>query len=776
MKGRVLALKRINKDMKEITNFPIEGIGITSLDNDPMKYIVNIRLMNGIYAGYCVQLLLTFSDNYPSKPPKILIYPLQAIDGHYHHHIFRDFSKDENGFYFKKFCFDLLDNDFMSTSVEHSGWNPSYSISSLLLQVQNFIGDPDLPKDHLPNEKEIEELMKSMDSYEREFEIKENGQVIKIIHTWKNPYPEMYFKKNEKEEKKEGKNNDKNKRKEEIRMQQIKDNLTCFMLKLNYIDDPEILLGYPIIQKKGKGKDKIELFPIPELLTYDGYITQIQKQEDKLDFYFKTKFKSANNQFYNYWMPIYIDEKHYSKNKTTILNALSVIKYGPKGIKQYDFQTDQIFEILPIILNKMIIGMFNGQSYISSAFIICYFQYILLFRKLCEEYDQEYIKYLNQKLNLIHRNRYNVRKKIIPDIGNFLVLLYFCDRNTHNEHMKKIWYCLYEEFLLRQIFWMFYNEGRGDKVLDKIFLTDDEILGYSNKKKELKRESLKSGFLKVNNHEKFIELLAKKNLYDKIIEIINEKEESSIIGLSVGKNKNNKKKLLLENLKKDFNNFFDSLDSNKKRKVIDLLIDKDEFYEFFKLKNVYDKKHKISSKIERILKIKKLLYNNDEISDEITNSFLKYAFEEQIGNKLLLVTYIAKKKIEEKGFLEKLEKNYGIFLDVDDFIKEMKEKLKEIKSYKQLFKYLGDDFGKNKNDLELIREAYEKAKLKRYVENDRKKKKKEKKENKENKDKKEKKATVNFNDDDDEEEYYEDNSDYDDYDEDDEEGEEEKDE
>ena len=344
MKGRALAIKRINKDMKEITNFPIEGIGIISINDDPMNYIVNIRLMTGIYEGYCVQLLLTFSDNYPSKPPKILIYPGQGINGHYHHHIFNDISKDKSGLSFKKFCFDLLDNDFMSTSKEHSGWNPSYSISSLLLQVQNFIGDPDLPKDHLPNEKEIEELMNSMEYYEREFEINDNGEIIKKMHTWKNPYPEMYFKKNEKD-KKEGKTNniDQNKRNEKIRMQQIKENLSCFMLKLNYIDDPEILLGYPIIQKKGKGKDKIELFPIPELLTYEGYISQIQKHEDKLDFYFDKKFKSANNRFYNYWMPIYIDEKHYSKNKTTILNALSVIKYGPIGIEKYDFQSDQIF-------------------------------------------------------------------------------------------------------------------------------------------------------------------------------------------------------------------------------------------------------------------------------------------------------------------------------------------------------------------------------------------------------------------------------------------------
>ena len=103
--GKAIAIKRINKDMREITKNPIEGIGIASIDNDPKKYVVNLRLMAGIYEGYCVQLLLTFSDNYPTKPPKILIYPDQAIDGQYHHHIFQDSLTDENGHHFKKFCF-----------------------------------------------------------------------------------------------------------------------------------------------------------------------------------------------------------------------------------------------------------------------------------------------------------------------------------------------------------------------------------------------------------------------------------------------------------------------------------------------------------------------------------------------------------------------------------------------------------------------------------------------------------------------------------------------
>ena len=138
MKGKSFAIKRINKDIKEITKSPIEGIGIVSLFDDIMSYIVNIKLLQGPYTNYCVQLLLTFPDNYPTKPPKILIYPNQALDGQYHHHIFPDIKTDENGKHFKKFCFDLLDNDFLNTNEEHSGWNPSYTISSLLFKFKIF--------------------------------------------------------------------------------------------------------------------------------------------------------------------------------------------------------------------------------------------------------------------------------------------------------------------------------------------------------------------------------------------------------------------------------------------------------------------------------------------------------------------------------------------------------------------------------------------------------------------------------------------------------------
>ena len=116
----------------------------------------------------------------------------------------------------------------MSTKVENSGWNPSYTISSILFQVQNFLSDPDM-HGHIPNEYKIAQLMDSMNNYSRKFKIiNDQGKEEIIVHTWKEPFPEMFEKKEE--QKNEIKNENKINEEEKIKMQQIKVNLTCFML------------------------------------------------------------------------------------------------------------------------------------------------------------------------------------------------------------------------------------------------------------------------------------------------------------------------------------------------------------------------------------------------------------------------------------------------------------------------------------------------------------------------------------------------------------------
>ena len=701
-RSKAIAIKRINKDIKEIMKSPIEGIGIASLDNDLMKYVINIRLMSGIYEGYCVQLLLTFSDNYPTKPPKILIYPDQAIDGQYHHHIFPDSLTDENGHHFKKFCFDLLDNDFMNISEEHTGWNPSYSISSLLLQVQNFIADPDMH--HLPSKQQISQLMSSMKNYQRTFIVYEDDKKITKIHTWSNPYPEMYSKKNNKKIN-EDEEKVKNAQENEKRMRLIKENLTCFMLKLNYIDDPEVLLGYPIVKSKGLGRDKIELYPIPELISYDGYITQIGKQDNKLDYYFETNFKSANNEFYNCWVPIYIDKNHYEKNKTAILNSFSIIKFGAKGIKEYDFKPNHIFEILPIILNKMIIGMFSGKSAISSAFIISYFHYVLLFKKLCMEYEEEYTKYLDEKINSIEKNDYIPNKSIIPDIGNFFMLLFFSNKDMHSKKMEKIWYCLFEEFLVRQMYWLFHNGGEIVMLLEEISIpqTNQEINEF---KKEIFDLKFKGDYAPKNECNLLINCLKESSIFLDVIDIISKDEK---VLKQDNLDINSIKMIIVNKIMDNYKGLFNECSDETKEKLYKLLMFNETFYKNFILNGTSESEY--FKKKEEIIKVKYFLKTKE------AEKFIKESYESYRGNKLLLITFFAQKKMEEKGFMEELEKNYGIYFDVDNFIKGMKEKLKEIQSYQQFFKYIGSEYGIDKDDVEIFKDAYEKAEKRGYFKN-----------------------------------------------------------
>ena len=698
-----LAKMRINKDMKEIINNPLEGIGIAPIDDSLMRYVINMRLMAGPYEGYCVQLLLIFSDNYPTKPPKILIYPNQAINGNYHHHIFigGGYFGNEDYSRYKKFCFDLLDNDFMPTNEAKTGWNPSYSISSLLLQVQNFIADPDMGG-HVPSKQLIQNLFDSMNTYTNTFNIKdENGKTIQKIHTWKNPYPEMYFKQKEKEKEKEDdiKEND-----EDNNLEQIKENLTCFMLKVNYIDDPEILLGYPIVRNQiniGR-KNRLELYPIPELLTYDGFEAQKSLQQQMVQQYFGNinQFKSANNEYYNSWLPIYINKDHYEKNKERILNSIAEISSNT------EFKAEQILQVFPIILNSMIIGMSKGKTSLSSSFIKCYFHYILLFKKMCQEYEIEYSIYLNDIFSKIKENKYIVNKNIIPDIGNFFMVLLFNRPDINKDTFNKIYNSLFEDFIIRQMFWMFHSDESKEDMKNLIL---------RNKNNRLYLEEFeKNKDFKMNRLDEFNQDIKDKNIYKEIIDIIST-DKGYLEHIFLGKEK--ARELAEKRISQSFKRLFQECSREGKDKLKDIILKNLYFPDYFQQvlqKNIelYDK-----FKVNELLK---------DLSGNVKAEFLSRAFESQKGNKLLFITFFAQKKIEEEGFLDNLEKNYGVYLDVDNFIQEMNQKSSEIKSFQALMEYVGADFikdekgnNKYKDDLELIIDMYGKALQKKYFGNTR---------------------------------------------------------
>ena len=711
MSKRLIAIKRVTNDMKELSKCPLEGIGVAQIDNDPLKFVVNMELMSGPYIGYKVQLLMTMSENYPINPPKLLIYPNQMIGEHYHHHIFRAYNEKES---YYRFCINLLENEFnMNTNEEHTGWNPAYTISSILLQVQNFISDPDMHS--IPNQKEIDRLMKSMDSYKRPFYDGEKH----VVHTWKNPFPKMYYS-NDKDKKKmdveeEEVIGDKNEIKEEKekmkvevidrKKEMIKENLTCYFFRENFIDNPEILLGYPIVQSKSVyGKDKIELYPIPQLLTYEAF--QMQTSNPQADnnnlLYgslsaFQPKIKAANNQYFNNWLPIYVNEAHYQKNLETIKNAIKTIK------NEAQFTPEQIFDILPIILNKMIIGIFNGKSIISTSYITCYFHYVLLFKRLCREYQEEFNTYVNKRINLITMNDYEVNKKIVPDIGDFFMLVFLSNKDMSSPEMIKTKTVLVEEFLIRQIFWIFHGPDCQITMREKVSalnnivrLNDDVYLDKFHNDPNFKMR-----YLDIFNKE-----LHNKNIYHKVINTIaNDRDFLWNYQNNFNYAKRSAESMITWSFKKLYNECSDW----GRSKLNNIIKENMRFGDFF----LEDEKD-IRAGLYDACQVNQILKGNNENTPEM-REVLKYAYESQKGNQLLLITFLVLNKLGEEGFMDELEKNYGIYVDVDMFFLEMKKKLKEIKSYKELYEFIKVDLGKDKTELEIIVDAYEKAKQKRYI-------------------------------------------------------------
>jgi len=710
MTKRIIALKRIANDMKEITKSPLEGIGIASIDNDPLKFVINMELLCGPYKGYKVQLLMTMSENYPINPPKILIYPNQEIGNHYHHHIFG--TNYANAYYYR-FCIDFLENEFgMDTNEEYSGWNPAYTISSILIQVQNFISDPDMP--HIPDKTKIDKLMKSMDTYQRPFY---DGQK-QVIHTWKNPFPKMYYS-NKKEEMEveedvimEDKNEIKEEKKEEKmvefqdrKKEMIKENLTCYFFRENFIDNPEILLGYPIVQSQSLyGKGKIELYPIPQLLTYEAFQMQTSNPQNNNNFgilstfsAFQPKIKAANNQYFNNWLPIYVNEAHYLKNLETIKNAIKAIKNEPQ------FLPEQIFDIFPIILNKMIIGIFNGKSIVSTSYMTCYFHYVLLFKRLCKEYQEEFDSYVTKKLNLITMNNYEVNKKIVSDIGDFFMLIFLSNKDMTTPEMIKVKSALIEEFLIRQIYWMFHGPDCKDIMKAKVSALPNKAKLNSDiyLDKFHKDPNFKMRYLDIFNKE-----LHNKNIYNKVINTI--ANDRNFLW-NYNNNFYQAKQAAESEITHSFKRLYNQCSDWGRNRLNELIKENMQFGDFF-----IENEREIRDGLYDSCQVNEILKVNDKDSQEM-KEVLKYAYESQKGNQLLLITFLVLNKLGETGFLEQLEKNYGIYLEVDAFFLDMKQKLKEIKSYKELYEFIKVDLGKDKTELELIVDAYEKAKQKRYI-------------------------------------------------------------
>ncbi|KAG2383470.1 hypothetical protein C9374_004141 [Naegleria lovaniensis] len=114
--------KRLLRDLKEIELHPLETVYAQPVeDNLHRWYATVLAPKTSAYHGIILHLRMDFPSNYPHDPPTIK--PLTRL---HHSHVFQEWI-----------CLDMLKTHY--NSDPYSGWSSSYSVMSLLLQLQSFL-------------------------------------------------------------------------------------------------------------------------------------------------------------------------------------------------------------------------------------------------------------------------------------------------------------------------------------------------------------------------------------------------------------------------------------------------------------------------------------------------------------------------------------------------------------------------------------------------------------------------------------------------------------
>ena len=126
-----MALRRIEKELEDLTQDPPSNCSAGVMDNDKFTWIATILGPSETpYAGGIFKLSISFLSSYPFKPPKV-----KFITKIYHPNI------NSHG----SICLDVL----------NTHWSPALTVSKLLLSISSLLSDPN-PDDPLdPNIAEI---------------------------------------------------------------------------------------------------------------------------------------------------------------------------------------------------------------------------------------------------------------------------------------------------------------------------------------------------------------------------------------------------------------------------------------------------------------------------------------------------------------------------------------------------------------------------------------------------------------------------------------------
>jgi len=224
-------------------------------------------------------------------------------------------------------------------------------------------------------------------------------------------------------------------------------NFICSETGVNAFDPTKPIIGYPINLIKDK-YGRIQATPITEMLSYDAFMLNFPPNSNIEDFE-QYNFKSKSGETYNFWLPLYINDDHFSRSKQLLLNAIRAVYNYVSGAKKTEFDPLMTLKVLPSILIKNVIHILDRQIHHKTAAIDIYCQTYRLFIELVKTYPilKKAIDAEVEKFCLDDKNRH---KKVSGDLGEFIIKLTLSVKDFLNPRVINL---VLKESLARQISW-----------------------------------------------------------------------------------------------------------------------------------------------------------------------------------------------------------------------------------------------------------------------------------------------------------------------------------
>lgn len=406
------ATKRILKDIKEFHDNQIPTVNVSAYPLPNSLFIWHANILapkDTIYSGMMVHLELKLPPNYPLSPPEV-----NLLSGEFTHpNIFSG-----------NICLDILEqnkpnNRSNRDSQDTIGWVPSYTIQSVLIQLQSFMyeGHYHLHKNMTQSmQREIREEIEESNSYVCESkECKHRGKL--------SPWPAV-IKPSEFKISKEFKTDMEG----EVSLHQS--NLKCYYSKEEYSDAQ---LGVGLNVKRVALSGEVQFCkPVNDLISLRSY------RKDGL------RIDSMNNRF-DLWMPLFMSKKQEGMT----------LELGKRQISQVcrNTSTQFSYEMAISVFGSSMLSLFVDFAKktehpsiikiqqlvnIHSTFLL----FVKKFPKILEKVDQEIEEFISNKDSRV--------KSQTPNIGLLLIYCLISSKYSFND-LKEPYF---EESLDRQVLWM----------------------------------------------------------------------------------------------------------------------------------------------------------------------------------------------------------------------------------------------------------------------------------------------------------------------------------